>query len=115
MVARPRSTSQKLRFSASWIDVDQVKAKSPHSEKKKIGAKFCPAFLKAKLSVHRSAFWFATKTLVQKIMLLSRKRFARHTPTSLTKRSTEFETGRAGDARLPVSNSVLRFVSEVGV
>src|SRR5947207_11247113 len=99
MVAHQRSTSPKRRFNASSIGAGPAKAKSRPSEKRKIVAKFCPAFLKVKRSARQLGSLFATKTRGRGITPRQKKNFGRRTPISLTRRNTEFETGRAEDAR----------------
>src|SRR6266404_5889240 len=99
MVARLRSTSPKRTFSASSTGGVLVKAKLRRSEKKKIAVKFYPVCSRAKRSAPRSPSSLETETRDRRIMSILQKSFVRHTPTSLTKRSMEFETGRAGDVR----------------
>src|SRR5262249_31868648 len=76
------------------------------SGKKKIDAKFCPAFLKEGRSGRRSQFLFGTKTLDPKITAKSRANFDRPMPITLTRPNTESETGRAAVARLRAKRSV---------
>src|SRR6266436_3236681 len=100
MVVRPGSKSRNLIFNESWTAVARVKANSRPSGKRKTGARFCPAFLKAGRSALRSQLRFGTETLGLKITPRSQANFARHTPIILMRRNTEFETGRAAVARL---------------
>src|SRR6516164_8956667 len=99
MVARQRSTSPKQRFNANWIAVVPVKVKLPRNGRRKIAAKFFPAFLKARRSVRRLQFWFATKMRDRRIMPRSQRNFGRRMPISLTRPSTELEIGRVVDVR----------------
>src|SRR5439155_945599 len=76
------------------------------SAKRKTGANFCPAFLKAEHSGRRSQFLLGTKTLDPKITAKSRANFDRRMPITLTRPNTESETGRGAVARLRVKRSV---------
>src|SRR5580700_6808466 len=100
MVVRRRSTSLKQRFSASSIAVALVKVESQRSGKKKIVAKFFPAFLREKRLGRRSQCWFATKTHARKITQRSPRRFGHRMPISPTRPNTGFEIGRVGAALL---------------
>src|SRR6266496_748029 len=99
MVAPPESKSRNLTFNGNWTAVARVKANSRPSGKRKTGARFCPAFLKARRSGLLSQLQFGTETLGLKIISRSQANFARHTPIILMRRNTEFETGRAAVAR----------------
>src|SRR5438445_4373527 len=105
MVVHRRLTSPKLTFNASWIGVVPVKAKLQRNDKRRTAAKFSPAFLKEKRSGRRSGSSFVTRMPDRRIMLKSQANFDHHTRTSPMKRSTEFETGRAGDALPPAKPS----------
>src|ERR1041384_2567113 len=98
MVVRQGSKFLKPKSNVSSTDAVQAKAKLPPNEKRKIIAKFFQEFLKARRWVRQSPFWFETKTPGPKTTLPSREHFVRLTRISLTKRSMEFETGRAGGA-----------------
>src|SRR5215831_4864134 len=100
MVARRASKFPKRKFNESWIGVALVKANSQHRGKRKIGAKFCPAFLKGKRSGRRSQFLFGTKTFDRKITARLRTNFVRRMPISPTKPNTESETGKEAVERL---------------
>src|SRR5258705_4832368 len=106
MVVRHASKFPKRRFNESLIVVAPVKANLRLSAKRKTGANFCPAFLRAERSGRRSPFLFGTKTLDPKTTAKSRANFDRRMPITLTKPNTEFETGRAAVARLRVKRSV---------
>src|SRR6266581_292141 len=95
MVALPESKSRNLIFNESWTAVARAKANSRPSGKRKTGARFCPAFLKARRWGLLSQLQFGTETLGLKITSRSQANFARHTPIILMRRNTEFETGRA--------------------
>src|SRR5437588_11868754 len=105
MVVRRRLASPKGTFSVSSIAAVLARAESRRSERRKTAAKFSRAFLKAKRSARRLPFWCATKTRAQRIIPILQKRFDHRTPISLTKRSTEFEIGRAVGALLRAKQS----------
>src|SRR5215211_753700 len=100
MVARREWKFPKRRFNENWIVVAQVKVNSVRSGKKKIDAKFYRAFLKEKRSGRRSQFLSGTKTLDRKITGKSRANFDHRMPITLTRPSTESETGRVAVAHL---------------
>src|SRR2546421_12888123 len=97
MVVRPRSTSPKPTFNASWIGDVPGKVKSRRNVRRKIVAKFFREPSKAKRSARRSEFWFAIKMPGRRITPRSQKNSGHRTPISPTKQNTESETGRAGD------------------
>src|SRR5438309_11929925 len=87
------------RFNESWIAVAQAKANSLRNGRKKIVARFFPAYSKAKRLAHRLRFWSAIKTLGRRITWRSQENFDRHMPILLTKPNMEFATGRVAVAR----------------
>src|SRR5437762_3906565 len=99
MVALLESKYRNLIFSESWTGAVRVKVNSRPNGKRKTGARFSPAFLKAGRSGLLSQLQFGTETLGLKIISRSQANFARHTPIILMRRNTEFETGRAAVAR----------------
>src|SRR5215813_763928 len=98
MVARRALRFLRRRFNETSIAVAQAKASSRRSGKRKIDAKFYPAFLKGKRSALRSQFLSGTKMLDLKITARLQANFALPTPITLTRPNTEFETGRAAVA-----------------
>src|SRR6266699_1601491 len=106
MVARQRSTSPNPIFNESWIAVVRVRAKSQLNGKRKIGAKFFPACLKAKRLARQLEFLSETKMRGHRTTPKSPKNSGPHTQTLLTKRNTEFGIGRVGDVLLRVKRSV---------
>src|SRR5206468_7205981 len=89
----------KRRFSRSWIAAALVKAKSPRNGKRKIVARFFPAYSKARRSAHPLRFWCATKTRARRITRRSQENFDRHMLISLTRPNMEFAIGRVAAAR----------------
>src|SRR6516225_2162117 len=97
MVVRQKSRSQQPKFSSSWINVGQDKARLRRSDRKKIAVKFCPEFSRARRWGRQLEFGFETKPRAPRIPLKSKRNFDRRMPISLTKRNTESGIGRAGD------------------
>src|SRR5439155_14134333 len=87
------------RFNESWIAVAQAKANSLRNGRKKIVARFFPAYSKAKRLAHLLQFWSAIKTLGRRITWRSQENFDRHMLISRTRPNMEFGTGRVGVAR----------------
>src|SRR6266700_1518368 len=87
------------RFNESWIAVARVKANSLRNGRKKIVARFFPAYSKVKRLAHLLRFWCAIKTLGRRITWRSQENFGRHMPISLTRPNMEFATGRVAVAR----------------
>src|SRR6266576_3302602 len=87
------------RFNKSWIAVAQAKANSLRNGRKKIVARFFPAYSKAKRLAHLLRFWCAIKTLGRRITGRSQENFDRPMLISLTRPNMEFGTGRAAVAR----------------
>src|SRR5437667_9875825 len=99
MAAPPGSKSRNLTFNENWTGVVRVKANSRHSGKRKTGARFCPAFLKARRLGLLSQLPSGTETLGLKTTSRVQTNFGRHTPIMLMRRYTGSETGRAEVAR----------------
>src|SRR5262250_1583372 len=105
MVAHRISTFPISTFNGSWIDEGRGKAKSRRNEKKRIAAKFLPAFSQTRRSARPSRFWYATKMLGPKITSRSQANSGRHMRTLATRQNTAFETGKVAAVRLPAKPS----------
>src|SRR6267143_2187576 len=98
MAVRRRSASPRRTFNANSTGGVRVKARSRRNGRRKIVAKSFREFLKVKHSARRLEFSFGIKMRDRRITLRQKKNSGRRTPTSLTKRNTEFGIGRAGGA-----------------
>src|SRR5437588_6158439 len=106
MVVPPGSHFPNRIFNVNSTDDGLAKAKSRLNAGNRIVAKSCPAFSKGKPSAPRSQFSLETKTRVRKHTKQCAKLFVLRTRISLTRRSTEFATGRVAAALARAKPSV---------